>query len=212
MGTRSRWIWFVAVNCALSLAWAVKPGEPAPDLVARDRGGAQVRISSYRQKKHVVLLAHASDAAPAMAVSDETCRHLAALDSVVLFLPGDSEAARKFLDNAPSATVLIDSGGVVRRVLPGRVLTGSDLAGFVGLWQSGKTVFKAACARCHGEEGDLHICEDVKPLAGIGKRLTDAKIRELLRIGEINDRDLLIRGQVFNRQEVDAVIAYVAGL
>ena len=39
----------------------------------------------------------------------------------------------------------------------------------------------AECARCHGEEGDLHI-------------------------------QYLIRGQFFTKQEVDAVIVYVAGL
>ncbi len=212
MTFRDWWIWFAAANCALPLAWAVKPGEAAPDLAVRDRHGVEVRLSAYRQRKHVVLLAQAPGAALSTAILDDTCRQLAALDSAVLFLPRDTEANRKFIESAASATVLIDSGGMVRRVLPGRVLTGSDLAGFVRLWQSGKTVFTAACARCHGEEGDLRIREDVKPLAGIGKRLTEAQIREMLRIGVINDRDLLIRGQIFNPQEVDAVIAYVASL
>jgi hypothetical protein len=73
-------------------------------------------------------------------------------------------------------------------------------------------VFNATCARQHGEDGDLHTCEDVKPLVGIGRRLTEAQIRERLRIGEVNHRDLMIRGRIYNRMEADAVIAYVAGL
>lgn len=212
MKFRDWWIWFAAAACALPLAWALQPGAAAPDLALRDRSGNEVRLSAYRQKKHLALLVPAPGIALATAILDDSSRRLAALDTVVLLLAGDTEASRKLLENAPSATVLIDSEGVVRRVLLGRVLTGSDLAEFVGRWQSGKAVFKAACARCHGEDGDLHICEDVKPLAGIGKRLTEVQIRERLRIGEINDREVLIRGQIFNRQEVDVVITYVASL
>jgi hypothetical protein len=198
--------------CLLWPAWAVKPGEPAPDITARDGRGAEVRLSTYRQKSHIALLAQAAGAAPAQAVWDDTCRRLAALDTVVLWLPGDGEPSRKLRDGAPAATFLIDRNGVVRRVLPGRLLTGPDLAGFVELWLTGKAVYNASCARCHGEDGDLNICLDVKPLAGIGRRLTEAQIRERLRPGEINDRELLIRGQTYRRQDVDAVIAYVASL
>lgn len=57
----------------------------------------------------------------------------------------------------------------------------------------------------------MHICEDVKPLVGIGRRFTEAQIREKLRMAAIND-EYLIRGQMFTKQEVDAVIVYVAGL
>jgi hypothetical protein len=209
---RDWWIGFAAANCALPLAWAVKPGEPAPDLALRDCRGAEVRLSDYRRKKHAVVLAQAPGVAPATGVDDDACRRLAALDSVALFLPGDAEAKRDFLGSARSATLLIDSEGVVRRALPGRVLTGPDLAGFVELWLSGKTVFSSACARCHGQDGDSNICLDVKPLAGIGRRLSETEIRERLRPGVVNDKDMLIRGQIFSRQEVDAVIVYIAGL
>ena len=171
-----------------------------------------MRLSVYRQRKHVIVLAQAPGSALTGAVLDDTCRRLDALNSVVLFLTSDPEASRELVENVPAATLLIDPGGVVRRVLPGRALTGSDLAEFVRLWQSGKAVFNTSCARCHGEDGDLEICLDVKPLVGIGKRLSEAQIRDRLRPGEINDREVLIRGQFFSRQDVDAVIAYVAGL
>jgi len=126
-------------------------------------------------------------------------------------LAGEAAENRRLLETDPPATLLVDPGDVVRRILPGRALTGPDLAGFVKLWEFGKTVFNAECARCHGEEGDLHICEDVKPLVGIGRRFTEAQIREKLRMAAIND-EYLIRGQMFTKQEVDAVIVYVAGL
>ena len=56
------------------------------------------------------------------------------------------------------------------------------------------------------------ICLDVKPLVGIGRRLSEAQIREKLHPGELNDRELLIRGEFYSRPDVEAVIVYVAGL
>jgi hypothetical protein len=212
MKLRNWWIGLTVASCALPQAWAIKTGDAAPDLAVRDRWGAEVRLSAYRQKSHVALLAHAPGAALAAAVLDDTCRRLAALDSVVLFLPGDAEASRILPESASFATLLIDSEGVVRRVLPGRILTGPDLADFVKLWLSGKGVFSTFCARCHGQEGDSTLCLDVKPLVGIGKRLSEGQIRERLRPGILNDTDVLIRDHILSRQDFDAVIAYVAGL
>jgi cytochrome c553 len=212
MKVRSLWIAFAVAHCALPLSWAVKPGETPPDLALRDRSGSEVRLSAYLHKKHVAVLARAPERPLPAAVLDDTCRRLDALNTVVLFLASDATENRRFLDNAPSATLFIDTDGVVRRVLPGQVLTGPELAAFVKLWQSGKIVFETSCARCHGAEGDLSTCEDVKRLAGIGRRLTEAEIRERLRMGEVNDRDVIIRGQIYSRLDVDAVVAYVAGL
>lgn len=202
----------VVAHCVLPLGWAVKPGEAMPDIALRDCSGAELRLSAYHQKKHAIILAQAPGAALTPAVLDDTCRRLQPLDTVVLLLAGDGGEERKLLEGAMAATLLVDPGGAVRRILAGRALTGSDLVGFVKSFQFGKTVFNATCARCHGEDGDLHTCEDVKPLAGIGRRLTEAQIREKLRIGKMNNRDLMIRGQIYTRAEVDAVIAYVAGL
>ena len=206
------WIVFAAANCALTVAWAVKPGDPAPDLAFRNCRGAEARLSEYRHKKHAVLLATARGSPLGETAIDDACRRIGELESVVLLVGSDAEANRRFLEGASSATVLIDPDGVVRRLLPGRVLTGSELAEFVRLWTEGKLVFSSACARCHGQDGDNNICLDVKPLVGIGKRLSEAQIRERLRPGEINDRDVLVRGQIFSRREVDAVISFVAGL
>ena len=212
MNIRKWWAGFFMANCSLLPAFAARPGDPAPDLVLRDRFGVEVRLSAYLHKKHVVVLAHAPGAEQAPAVLDDTGRRLNALDTALLFLADDADVNRKLLDNVSSATVLIDSSGVVRRVLPGRTLTGPDLGHFVKLWLTGKAVFSTRCGRCHGEDGDSTICLDVKPLVGIGRRLSEAQIREKLHPGELNDQELLIRGEFYSRPDVDAVIVYVAGL
>jgi len=198
-------------QCALPLSWAVKLGEAAPDVALRDCAGVDVRLSAYREKKSAIIVAEEPGAKLAPALLSNTSRELAPLDTVVLVLAGDAAENRRFLDGDPPATLLVDTSGVIRRVLRGQALTGPDLVAFVKLWQFGKTVFNAECARCHGEDGDSHICEDVKPLVGIGQRLTEAQIREKLRMAPINDQ-YLIRGQFFTKQDVDAVIVYVAGL
>jgi hypothetical protein len=211
MRIRNYWAALALAHCALPLGWAVKLGETVPDVSLRDCSGADVRLSAYHQKRQAIVLVEAPGAKLAPAVLNDTCRDLAARDTVVLVLAGEAAENRRLLETDPPATLLVDPGGVVRRILPGRILTGPDLAGFVKLWEFGKTVFNAECARCHGEEGDLHICEDVKPLVGIGRRFMEAQIREKLRMAAIND-EYLIRGQMFTKQEVDAVIVYVAGL
>ena len=212
MKTRQLWLGFFLANSGLMLAGALRLGEPAPDLALRDCQGAEVQLTAYLHKKNVAVLAHVPGAKPAMAILDETCRKLDALSTAVLFLETAGEANRKFLDNSSAATVLIDSNGAVRRILPGETLTGADLARFAQLWLTGQSVFTTRCARCHGEDGANNICWDVKPLAGIGKRLSEAQIRARLRAAEINERDVVIRGEFYSRADIDAVIVYVAGL
>jgi peroxiredoxin len=212
MKMRRPWLGFFLANSSLMLAGALRLGEPAPDLVFQDCRGAEARLAAYLHKKNVVVLAHAPGGKPVPAVLDDTCRQLDTLDAAVVLLENNDEASRKLLDNSSPATVLIDSNGVVRRILPGQTLTGAGLARFVQLWLSGQSVFNARCARCHGEDGASNICWDVKPLAGIGKRLSEAQIRERLRAGEVNERDVVVRGEFYSRADIDAVIVYVAGL
>jgi hypothetical protein len=199
MKLRNTWL-LLAAGCALPLNWTVRPGEPAPDLLLQNHTGAEVRLSAYRNKKQVAVLALAPGAVLSPAVLEDSLRRITALDAALLLASG------------PPSTSLIDTNGVVRRVRPGQTLTGPELAAFVTAWRRGREVFNASCARCHGEEGDNNICLDVKPLVGLGKHLSEAQIRERLRPGEINDRDLIIRGQIYSRTDIDAVIAYVSGL
>jgi hypothetical protein len=204
------WMALAVTYGAFSLDAAIVPGEPAPDLVVRDVSGNSVRLSAYRQKKHVALLTVPPGRAAGVDWPD-TNRRLAALDTAVLFLVTDTEESREFLDNVSIATLLLDRAGVVRRVLTGRVLTGVDLAHFVELWQSGKTYFVAYCSRCHGEDGDSTLCVE-KPLTGVGQKLSPEQIRDRLRVGEMSDTEVLIRGEIIKRSQLDAIIVYVAGL
>jgi cytochrome c553 len=212
MNVRIAVLGLAVANVVLPLAWAAKLGETAPDLTLKNSSGAQVELSAYRLKRHAVLLAQPSGVRLNAAKIDETCRRLAALDTVVLFLVSDTEAGRRFLDRATSATVLIDDRGTVRQILPGRVLMGPELVSFVETWQSGKTIYDATCARCHGPDGDSTLCEGIKPLVGIGQRLTEAQIRDRMRPGELSSDQVLIRDQILSRQELQAVIAYISGL
>ena len=198
-------------HCALPLGWAVKLGESVPDVAVRDCSGAEVRLSPYQRQKNAVILAEAAGVTLAPSVLSETCRDLAALDTLVFLLAGDAAENRRFLGTDPAATLLVDPLNTVHRLLPGQALTGPDLAKFVKVWQFGRIVFNAECARCHGEDGEMRTCEDVKPLVGIGRRLTEAQIREKLRMAPINDK-YLIRSQFFTKKEVDAVVVYVAGM
>ena len=211
MQIRTCCIALALAHCALPVGWAVKLGESVPDAAVRDCSGAELRLSPYQRQKNAVILAEAADFVLSPSVLSETCRDLAALDTLVFRLSGDAAEIRRFLGTDPPATLLVDPLNMVRRLLPGRALTGPDLARFVKVWQFGRIVFNAECARCHGEDGAMGTCEDVKPLVGIGRRLTEAQIRERLRMAPVNDQ-YLIRSQFFTKEEVDSVIVYVAGL
>lgn len=200
MPLRSACLLLLAAGTALPLDWAATPGEPAPALPLRDPAGTEVRLSAFRERKQAAVLALPPGAALPPAALEDAARRLAALDAVLLLASG------------PPSTALIDVLGVVRRVHPGQALTGAPLESFVTAWRRGKDVFNGSCARCHGEDGESDICEDVKRLGGIGKRLSEAGIRERLRPGEINDRDVIVRGRIYSRADLDAVIAYVSGL
>lgn len=52
----------------------------------------------------------------------------------------------------------------------------------------------------------------MKPLTGIGNRLTPAQVYERLRVGELGEVDVLIRGRFHKRKEVEAVVVFVRGL
>jgi hypothetical protein len=182
-------------------------GEEAKGITAQDRRGAEVALTAFRQKKMVVLVVQERGGLPAPGVRDEMEQRLEPLGAVALYLSTDAASGR-----AQPGTVLIDAGGTVRRVAGGRALTAGQMAEFVSEWRMGQGVFEAGCARCHGEDGALDICMDVKPLVGIGRRLNASEIRERLRMAELNPDQYLIRSRFYKKAEVDAVIAYISGL
>jgi cytochrome c553 len=202
MWIRLCWIGLTVLSSASPQNPMLKIGGPAPEIMVRDHRGAEVPLTAYRQKKIVVLFVQNQGGLLPAEVRENASRRLEPLNAVALFLSG----------GAQGSTILIDSAGTVRRMLEGQVLTGAQLAEFVSVWQLGRSVFATSCARCHGVDGDIESCMDVKRLAGIGRRLTAAQIRERLRIAVLNPDQLMIRGQFFKRAEVDAVIVYVSGL
>jgi mono/diheme cytochrome c family protein len=206
--------WYVAVTIAaglVAIAYAVEPGDPVGDVVVRDRSGAQVQLFAYRQKKMVALLVERPDATLSREALDDAGRRLAPLGCVVARLDSDSAGSRALLGRTAAATILIDRDGVVRRILAGRALAGAELAGFAELWLTGKTWFGVYCARCHGDDGESTLCTE-KPLAGVGRRMPLERIRESLRIGEVNDREVVIRGEIIRRERLEALLVYVGGL
>jgi len=202
MWIRLSLIGLAALNLLAAQEQLVRLGRPAPELRVSDVRGNEAMLSEYRGKSVVVLMAGGETEGRLAEIRRESQRRLGKLDTEVVSLTGAKEAA----------TILVDAGGVVRRVLAGRVLAGGEVVDFVSVWREGKAVFEASCARCHGVDGALDICLDVKPLVGIGRRYTAAEIREKLRIGELNEEQVMVRGQFYKRAEVEAVLAYISGL
>jgi hypothetical protein len=124
MRIRISWIGFALLNCALLQGAEVKLGVQAPELDAKDCRGTAVRLAEYRQKRVAILLAQAQGGLLTAQVRADACRQTEPLNVVVLFLQGNTDQDRRLLDPAQSGTVLIDSGGVVRRILAAVPCTG----------------------------------------------------------------------------------------
>jgi mono/diheme cytochrome c family protein len=165
-----------------------------------------------RQKRETVLLAPGAGEAIPKADLEKAAARLAESGADLLAVPPQPEPGRPGLDSIAPATLLVDASGVIRRLEPGRLLAADDLVDFLTQWRLGRDVFLTACARCHGDDGALQSCMDVKPLAGIGNRLTHAQVYKRLRPGDLGGGKVLVRGSFFTRQEIEAVDVFVRGL
>ena len=189
-------VFCVVLACGLAADLGMTAGKEAPDLAVRNMSGEAVKLSAYKQKKNVVLLT-----APEKVTATDwgnASRRLTALDTVVLFNEG------------PAATTLIDQAGMVRRVESGRALNGAELEGFVAVWQSGKAAFGAYCGPCHGADGGDVWC-DPNPLIGVSQRLSEQQIRDALHMYPINGK-IMIRGQMYEPADIEAIIVFLRGL
>lgn len=192
----------------------VRLGAPAPDWAVETADGRPGSLPSFvRQHKRdaVLLVPRAGEAIPRQDI-ERARKKLAERDADLLAAPSRPDAERPGFDPTSPATLLVDSGGIVRRIETGRILNGKDLEDFLDQWRLGRGVFLSACARCHGADGSLEVCGDVKPLAGIGNRLTPAQVYERLRVGELSQHEVLVRGRFHKRPEIEAVIVFVRGL
>ncbi|MCS7043492.1 MAG: hypothetical protein NZR01_11940 [Bryobacteraceae bacterium] len=185
-------------------------GAPAPDWTVETAGGERIKLSHRlrERKRDAVVLAPREGELPPRAALEESAGRLGERDADLLVLP-PGEAAEGV--DRP-AVLLVDAGAVLRRIENGRLPAGKDLGEFIDEWRLGRDVFLTACARCHGDDGSLQICGDVKPLTGIGNRLTAAQVYERLRPGVLGENDVLIRGRFHKRKEVEAVVVFVRGL
>jgi mono/diheme cytochrome c family protein len=165
----------------------LKLGAPAPAWLGKPEAG-----------KMTVLLISSS----APCASEQTRLNLdkrgAALRCVVEKTPAMS-----------GAVILLDAAGVVRAVAPAR----TDPAALFERWRMGKALFEQACARCHTEDGaDEFYSYNIKRLRGIGNRLSHAEILERTNPVPMGPNQFSIRAFLYSKEELDALITYVAGL
>jgi hypothetical protein len=155
-----------------ALQTSVRLGAPAPDWTVEDAAGRRTQLSQHlrERKREAVVLAPRQGEAPPRPAPEQAEKRLAQREADLLVLPPDAGAAG--LERP--GVVLVDAGGVVRRIETGKLPDGGELEQFLDQWRLGRDVFLSACARCHGDDGSLEICGDVKPLTGIGNRLTPA--------------------------------------
>lgn len=189
-------------------------GAPAPDLAIETADGKPVSLVRHLQqhKRDAALWVPRAGEAIPRPDFERAQKRLAERDADLLVAPPSPVAGRPGLDSIAPATLLVDSGGMVRRIEPGRLLKGKELEEFLDQWRLGRGVFLSACARCHGDDGSLEVCGDVKRLTGIGNRLTAAQVYERLRVGELSQHEVLVRGRFHKREEIQAVIVFVRGL
>lgn len=189
-------------------------GSPAPDWAVESAAGGQASLARHLRdhKKDAALLVPRQGQSIPRPDLEAAARRLGERGVDLLVVPPQPGPGRPGLEPIAPATVLVDSAGVVRRIEPGRLLAVKELEEFVEQWRLGREVFLTACARCHGDDGSLEVCGDVKPLTGIGNRLTPAQVYERLRVGELGKEDVLVRGRFHKRKEVEAVVVFVRGL
>jgi cytochrome c553 len=98
--------------------------------------------------------------------------------------------------------VLIEEG-IVRRIVPGMP---DKVGDEVLAWSKGQGIYQGLCSRCHGRDGADTSYSGIKPLAGIGRRLSEAEISR--RIGRTGTVDL----SHLSDDDRRALAMYVAGL
>jgi hypothetical protein len=127
------------------------------------------RLSDALGEKPAVLL-HASNCKETVAVPDSV-RLLAIRPSTCGAYRDPSGAARRFLGEVKA--VLLDRHSVVRLSSTG------DLKAFsaeVVRWANGREIYTANCQRCHGADGRDKSYAGIKPLNGIGRRISRTEI------------------------------------
>jgi len=98
--------------------------------------------------------------------------------------------------------VLLDTSGAVRRTFH----SVDSIPSEVELWFDGMSIYKAQCARCHGDDGSDTSYPGIHPLTGIGKRHSEPEILDLTQRAGFVDLHAL------DDKSRRALAVYVAGL
>lgn len=128
---------------------------------------------------------------------DAKCR--TEIESIPTLFTATRSAAARFAGNG-----FLVENGIVRRIL--HSLTAARIVNEVALWQGGRQIYDAQCARCHGLDGTDNNYPNIKSLAGIGNRASESKIIEMTELTGAVDLHAL------SAKDRQALAAYVAGL
>jgi mono/diheme cytochrome c family protein len=81
----------------------------------------------------------------------------------------------------PRTLALLVDGGLIRRIFRGDKAPPAPeiIEDEAKLWRDGSAIFKAQCARCHGDDGKEESYPGTKSLSGIGNRHSEEEIFEL---------------------------------
>lgn len=101
-------------------------------------------------------------------------------------------------------------GAQLAAVLPGAPDEAAELPA-----EEGKRLYMNACANCHGPDGSASALRQMMPRIGdltsaeLHERLSDAELTELIARGR---QQMPGFGQVFNAEQVEAIVAYTRTL
>lgn len=201
---------------------SLKLGEPAPEFTLWDATGRSCALRDFRDAKNILLLLNRGLGPQTLR---EAASKLAAIDTVLLVIMSPASVAHSghpnlrvlndrdgvvtrtyVADSVVPAAFLVDKSGILRRA--GRAKSVGELVAFVREWETGKTAYLSACARCHEDESYPLL----KNLHGIGNRLTRAQILDRMFAVTLTPDEIFIRSHLFNRRQLDALLTYVSGL
>ena len=183
-------------------SWPLGKQFPAVDLVGKKTPtglALLVQIPTASCRDLIALYEEHRKAASAQSVAlvpiaGEKCK--AEIQSIpVLF------AARS---SGPNPLGFLIENGILRRII--RTDRVNRMLAEISLWQGGRQIYDAQCARCHGLDGTDSNYPEIKSLAGIGNRATESKIIEMTELTGAVDLHAL------TEKDRQALAAYVAGL
>ncbi len=191
------WMRAAAITGAAAVIAAaqVKLGVTAPLLELRDPPGRS--LEDFRGRKVLVLAAGADPAG--LAGAAEQLRECGV------------ELVRAELPGGGNGFWLVDEEGVVRAAETAPEAA-ARLVDFVKEWELGRKAFEWGCVTCHGKNGRETYYYGVKPLGGVGNRMSREQLLRALNATMIAPGRYSIRCFHFTEAELKALVTYVAGL